>query len=254
MQAFGGQVRRARRRWESCPTRPGQLRPGSTWRQRAWIEGLLISRDHLAPRGPGADPPRNPGRGRGSPRPSPGDGDRVTGVDPTPGAPGLGALAKQTSRGAPVVLGQHPLDRAQADLYLPLRHHLPDAGGEVTAQGQPPLGEQLAGAGDGDHQRLHPIGEAGGAAGSFGVGQAEALVGLTAAPLVHPRGTLTEPACRSRGPQVGPLVQEEGEAGPLDLGVRGGRRVGHPPGLVISASEKQGWRWGDGPPSVGSVA
>ncbi len=123
-----------------------------------------------------ADPPRNHGRGRASPWPSPEVG--ITGVDPLL-APGL-----------QVVRSRHPLDRGQADPYLLLRRQLPDAGGKVTAQSQPCwAGRSPALAVTGARA---PSGKQ--TAGSFGVGQAEALLGLAAAPLP------TEDSDRASGP------------------------------------------------------
>lgn len=57
--------------------------------------------------------------------------------------------------GLQMIVGQDSLHRAQADSDPLLSDHPPDAGGKVTAQMEATLAGKLAG--DGDHQRPHPI-------------------------------------------------------------------------------------------------
>jgi hypothetical protein len=226
----GGSHAAGRRARSSRPARTGWHRLAPTGLDR----GLLIDGGHLGLRSEVG----------------------IAGVDPTPVAPGL-----------QVVFGQRPLDRAPTNPYLLLPHHLPDAGGEMPAQGQPLLGEQLAG--DGDHWRPHPVGEAGGRPGHSASAR---LKPCSAQWRRHfPGEALAEPVCRFRGPQAGGSRTRRVRA--LGLDVRGGQRVGHPPGLVdLGVGESGlvlGWRAsvlgvasrgpggivGQGaPPSVGLVA
>jgi hypothetical protein len=123
----------------------------------------------------------------------------------------------------------HPLHAAQADDHVLGADDLPDAAGEVPAQGQAEPARQLAG--DRDHQRPHPVGELWRMSGPGCVLEREALLHPAPPPLADPRRALAQAACRLWAAQVGLRVQQQDEPGPLHLGVREGLGTGPGPGL-----------------------
>jgi hypothetical protein len=142
----------------------------------------------------------------------------ITRVHPARVAPGLEGVRLEDA-----------LDAAQADLDPLAGDHLPDAGGEVPTQGQAALAGKLAG--DGDHQRPHPVQDAARTPVPWRILQREPLLDPASAPFAHPRDALAQAPCRLRAAQVGLLVQQEDEPGPLHLGVREGLGTGPGSGL-----------------------
>ena len=167
--------------------------------------------------------------------------------------------------------GQHPLHGAQADDHVLGADDLPDAAGEVPAQGQAEPAWQLAG--DSDHQRPHPIVELGRTSGPGRVLEREPLLHPASPPLADPRRALAQPSCGLRAAKVGLLVQQEGEPGSLHLGVWEDLRTSPGPGLVdlglgearlvggrratvpgVTGTGRGLYRRQGAPPSVGSSA
>src|SRR6266542_195938 len=121
------------------------------------------------------------------------------------------------------------LDAADADRDSFTGDDLPDAGGAVPAQGQAALAGQLAG--DGDHQRPHPLQESPRTPASRRISEREPLLHPAPPPLAHPRGALAQAPRRLRAAQVGLFIEQEHEPSPLHFAVRKGLRAG--PGLGL---------------------
>jgi hypothetical protein len=129
----------------------------------------------------------------------------VAGVHPARVAPGL-----------EVVAGQHPLHGAQAYDHIFSADDLPDAAGEVPAQGQVEAAGQLAG--DRDHQRPDPVGELGRTSGPGRVLEREPLLHPAPPPLAdHAVLWPRHRAAWVAGPRTRPLFESAASDARLSL-------------------------------------